>query len=249
MAARGWARDAWNHPDVVAANAAASDRPWGGSEVAMFASARVDHALSGSTSLVREPQIGWGTERLREVRIRMHTGRIVSRKFLSPTLATLRVIPEAGGGFPEYQAGQYIALRRERCRLTRATIGPGDERRYIPDLDASGRAKLGPVTHPYSIASAPSETRRTGELEFYVILERDAWGTPGRLSGSLFETAVEGTEISYGDRAAGSFTLEKRAAGFSHVLLVASGTGLAPFVSMIREQHLRAEGGRGSDVP
>lgn len=171
----------------------------------------------------------------------MKVGRVNSRLLLSPSLASFRLQPEPAGRFPEYEPGQYIALRREVCQLTRLVVGARGERRFVPDLDVSGAPRLGPVTHPYSIASAPSAARDDGSLEFYVILERDAWGTLGRLSHSLFELELGRDDaLLYADRAAGSFTLEKRAAGFSSVLLAASGTGLAPFVSMIRELHLRA---------
>jgi len=124
---------------------------------------------------------------------------------LSPNLATFQLLPEPGGRFLEYQPGQYIALRREECQLTRRVVASGDERRYVPDLDESGAPRIGPVTHPYSIASAPSESRDEGTLEFYVILERDAWGTLGRLSRSLFELELgRDDRLLYADRAAGS---------------------------------------------
>jgi len=50
-------------------------------------------------------------------------GTIESWQNLSPILATFRLRPEAGSRFPDYEAGQYIALRREDCRLTRRIVG------------------------------------------------------------------------------------------------------------------------------
>jgi len=47
--------------------------------------------------------------------------------------------------------------------------------------------------------------------------------------------------LDYLERVVGNFTLARRAAGFAHVLMVASGTGLAPFVSMVKQLHFEAQ--------
>jgi ferredoxin-NADP reductase len=170
-------------------------------------------------------------------------GTIVAWRQLSPMLATFRLAPPDGLRFPAYEPGQYIALRRENCRLTRRITAPDGRPRYVPDLDAHGRQKRGPVTHAYSIASAPSETARDGRLEFLVVLEvADALG---RFTESLFEPEQrEGEALGYVERTAGDFTLPRRAASVPHVLMVATGTGLAPFRSMVRELDHLALGGR-----
>jgi ferredoxin-NADP reductase len=54
--------------------------------------------------------------------------------------------------------------------------------------------------------------------------------------------------ISYFYRITGDFTLEKRAAGFQNVVMIGTGTGLAPFTAMIKELHHDAIEGRVSDV-
>jgi len=161
------------------------------------------------------------------------TGTIVSWRQLSPLLASFRLSPQAPLDFPAYDPGQYIALRRESCRLTRRVPGPDGRPRYVPDLDERGRQKRGPVTHAYSIASAPFQTGRDAYLEFLVVLELgDALG---RLTESLFDTEErEGGTLGYVERTAGDFTLARRAKGVPHVLMVATGTGLAPFASMLR---------------
>lgn len=177
----------------------------------------------------------------------LKVGKIVRWEKLSPILATFCLVPENGSRFPEYEAGQYIALRRERCRLTRPVVDPDGRRRYVPDVDASGNPRLGPVTHSYSIASAPFESQEHRHLEFFVVLERNGEGTPGRLTGSLFENhAQPDAELGYVNRITGNFTLAKRAGGFEHVLLVGTGTGLAPFLSMIRQLHFDASRGQGA---
>ena len=105
--------------------------------------------------------------------------------------------------------------------------------------------KRGPVTHSYSISSAPFETQRDGHLELYVVLEEDEWGYGGRLADSLFHirTLVD-DKVGYVDRIVGDFTLDKRARGFRNVVMVGTGTGLAPFAAMIKQLHHEAGEGK-----
>ncbi len=163
-------------------------------------------------------------------------GTLVYRENLSSVLSIFRVTPERGHRFPEYQAGTYIALRRENCMLTKKVTGPKGQVSYVPDMDNQGTPKRGPVTHSYSIASAPFETVQNRCLEFYIILEKSGNETPGRLTESLFRMEPGGdNQLTYVDRIVGDFTLEKRAAGFRSVLMVGTGTGLAPFASMVKQ--------------
>ncbi|MBI3764915.1 MAG: hypothetical protein HY277_00230, partial [Ignavibacteriales bacterium] len=101
------------------------------------------------------------------------------------------------------------------------------------------------VTHSYSISSAPIETRQKGYLEFYVVLEMIETDKPGRLSESLFHIDPEvDNKIFYMNKITGDFTLDKRAAGFKNVVLVGTGTGLAPFASMIKQLYFETLGGK-----
>jgi len=171
-------------------------------------------------------------------------GTIVCWRNSSPTLAIFRLIPEEGSKFPSYKAGQYIALRRDDCRLTKKVVKEDRKVEYVTILDASGNPKRGPVTHSYSIASAPFETLERGYLEFYVILEIDEKGVRGRLTESMFRMSPEkDNKLIYYDKIAGDFTLEKRADGMKNVVLVGTGTGIAPFISMIKQ--LDHEAGQG----
>lgn len=176
-------------------------------------------------------------------------GIVASWRRLSDVLAILRLLPEPGGRFPAYAPGQYIALRREDCQLTRRVVDEQGRVRYVPDFDASGNPRRGPVTHAYSIASAPFETAGEGHLEFYVVLEQDGTGTLGRLTESLFRIdGAKGDRLGYYDRITGDFTLERRAGGHRNVLFVGTGTGVAPFVSMIKQLHHEAVRGKADPV-
>ena len=172
-------------------------------------------------------------------------GRIIEWHRLSPSLSLFRVVAADGARFPTYEAGQYIALRRDDCLLTRK-VKEGNEVRYVPDLDADGKQKRGSVTHSYSISSAPYETAAGNYLEFYVVLERGRDGVLGRFTESLFRGAEshDNDRLAYVERIVGDFTLAKRAAGFDDVLMVGTGTGLAPFVSMVKQLHHEAGEGK-----
>src|SRR5437588_3453200 len=173
----------------------------------------------------------------------LKTGRVVEWQRLSPSLSIFRLIDNQGRPFPSYKAGQYIALRRDDCLLTKK-VKEGDEIRYVPDLDPEGKQRHGPVTHSYSLSSAPFETALGNLLEFYVVLEKGVDGVLGRFTESLFRIDEGGDDkLAYVERIVGDFTLEKRAAGFEHVLMVASGTGLAPFASMVKQLDHEAQQG------
>jgi len=173
--------------------------------------------------------------------VELKAGTVVSWRNLSPILSTFNLMPEAGSSFPDYKPGQYIALRRDDCKLSRRVIGDDGRPRFVPDLDESGQQKQGPVTHSYSIASPPFVTREKGHLEFYVVLESGADGQPGRLTGSLFGSdPPSGNRMTYVSRIVGDFTLDKRAPDFGNVVMVGTGTGLATFASMIRQKDFEA---------
>lgn len=176
-------------------------------------------------------------------------GTITDWRNSSSVLAVFRLMPEEGSQYPAYKPGQYIALRRDDCRLTKKVAGEDSRVKYETILDNSGKPKRGAVTHSYSIASAPFETLERGYLEFYIILEVDEKGVPGRLTESMFRMSPESdNKMIYYEKIAGDFTLDKRAAGFKNVILVGTGTGLAPFISMIKQIDFEVASGKSDSV-
>ena len=173
-------------------------------------------------------------------------GRVTYKHDLSSILTIFRLMPEEGTAFPASEAGQYIALRRDDCMLTTKTgVGTDGKPLYGPHLDESGQQKIGQVTHSYSIASAPWEQEERGCLEFYVVLEVIKEGEYGRLSSVFMNMDPESNnEVTYFDRITGSFTLDHRAAGYDSVLMVGTGTGLAPFIAMAKQLHREGVDGK-----
>lgn len=179
----------------------------------------------------------------------LRTGTIVHWHTLSPGLATFQLQPDEGHKFPDYEAGQNIQLRREDCQLTKK-IGVDSQGRtiYGPDLDDDGNPKRGAVQHSYSIASAPYETKTKGFLEFYLIRERVV-GYPGRLTESLFSSDLRtDNNVLYANEISGDFTLSKRTQGATSVFFVGTGTGLAPFISMIKQLVFYAQNGKSTSI-
>lgn len=172
------------------------------------------------------------------------TAAVIFRQQITPELEIFRIIPEEGSRFPPYLPGQFITLSRDNCRLTKKVIDANGQSRYIFDIDENGNQKIGTVTHHFSIASAPYQTLEHGYIELYIANQLIETNIPGIFSDSLFHIDVEyGDKIFYLNKMSGDFTLEQRAKDFDHVIMVATGTGLAPFISMIRQIHHEASQG------
>ncbi len=176
-------------------------------------------------------------------------GTITRWTELVPGLSTFRLKPHPGTSFPDYTAGQYIALTRDNCKLTVKVKDAEGRISYAPALAEDGTQKRGTVSHSYSIASAPFETRESGELEIYVTLEKPSEEAIGRFTESLFSGPSHvGDTLGYVDRIVGNFTLDQRARGSDHVVMVGTGTGVAPFVGMMKQKAFEARSGQGSPV-
>jgi ferredoxin-NADP reductase len=166
------------------------------------------------------------------------TAKLVYQKSLSPILSIFRIVPEDGSEFPDYKSGQYIALSRDNCRLTKRVLDELGRKSYVYELDEKGNPKKGTVTHSYSIASSPFETKQHGYLEFYIALEMMEPGRYERLTESLFQIEKDvDDKLQFVNKITGEFTLDKLSPGFKNIVMVGTGTGVAPFVSMLKQLH------------
>lgn len=147
---------------------------------------------------------------------------VVKRAAVGPRLLIMRVAAEQGA-LPAFVPGQFILLGLLGSAPRLATADPEEEQ--LP----AGRV----IRRAYSIASSS----RAGEyLEFLVTLVRS-----GALTPRLF-ALKEGDRLWLGPRASGVFTLAEIPRP-ANVILIASGTGLAPYMSMLRT-HVGEEPGR-----
>jgi len=140
---------------------------------------------------------------------------VIRRDEINHGLLVLRIRPDFE--FPVFQAGQYgvIALPG---RAPRVDFADPEEPPADPD-------KL--IKRAYSIASSSLE----GEyLEFYVALVHS-----GALTPRLFALG-EGDRVWLSKKITGMFTLRDVTPGHD-VLFVATGTGLAPYLSMLRSGY------------
>lgn len=83
------------------------------------------------------------------------------------------------------------------------------------------------IPRAYSIASAPS----ANDIEFYIIKVKD-----GKLTPHLF-SLKKGDELYMGDKRIGHMNLNN-VKNNSNLILMGTGTGIAPFISMVREYYL-----------
>lgn len=134
---------------------------------------------------------------------------------VAPGLVILRVAPD-GWTYPPFQPGQFAVLglpfRAPRVTLSDPEPPPEDPDRLI--------------RRAYSIASSSLER---GQLELYVTLVRS-----GELTPRLFALSP-GDRLWLGPKPSGMFTLREVPPG-KHIALIATGTGIAPYMSMLRTQ-------------
>lgn len=155
----------------------------------------------------------------------VYNATIVEREDITDTLAIFRVVPDPSEGqesvVPEFDAGQYAVLGLDN----------------IEDPDK------GYVRRAYSIASPPTEKRY---LEFYIryILQPTSLNPLTHLLWKL----QKNDRIWLGPKIIGKFTLRDTIGDDDprFRLFVAAGTGLAPFVSMIRQ--LQDQGGHADNL-
>lgn len=137
---------------------------------------------------------------------------VALRNEISPWLIILRVVPD-GWTLPAFLPGQFGVLglpgAAPRCALSEPEEAPVAPHKLI--------------RRAYSVASS-SRTREY--IEFYVALV-----TTGALTPRLFALNI-GDRVWLSPKITGIFTLEQMPAD-KNVVLIATGTGLAPYMSML----------------
>lgn len=139
--------------------------------------------------------------------------QVTQRTEVSPGLLILRVAP-VGWTFPDFTPGQFTVMAlpgsAKRCEGAEA------------ELQAPDPQKL--IRRAYSIASSSVEKEY---LEFYISLVRS-----GGLTPRLFALEL-GDRLWLSPKCTGMFTL-KDVPEDKHAVFIATGTGLAPYMSMLR---------------
>lgn len=138
---------------------------------------------------------------------------LLQRIDLNPYLAIFKVAP-CGWSLSDYRPGQFAVLGLPGA-TPRVSIALPDEK----PLEAEKFYQ-----RAYSIASSPKEKNY---LEFYVTLVRG-----GLLTPRLFSLKA-GDPIYLGPKITGAFTMDEVPAD-ANIVLIATGTGIAPFNSMLR---------------
>lgn len=142
---------------------------------------------------------------------------VTQRIDFAPGLMILRVAP-AGWELPEFKPGQFAVLGLPSSAPRAAEAEP----------EPAGTADAF-IRRAYSVASSSQEREF---LEFYIVLVKS-----GELTPRLFALEV-GSRLFVGPRITGMFTLDDVPAD-QNCVFVGTGTGLAPYMSMIRT-HLEA---------
>jgi len=137
---------------------------------------------------------------------------VIGREEINPQLVILRVRPDSA--MFDFKPGQFAVLGLPGSAPRVAEAAPEDT--------PSEPDKM--IRRAYSIASSSLEKRY---VEFYLTLI-----TSGALTPRLF-ALKHGSRLFLGPKASGIFTLDKVAPDRAAVL-IATGTGLAPYVSMLR---------------
>lgn len=141
-----------------------------------------------------------------------YNATLVERFDITPRLSIFRVKPDEDD-YP-FTAGQYtvLGLKRQERRL-------GDADPEVEVCDDPQQM----IRRPYSICSGTQQK----ELEFYISLL-----TGGELTPRLFQLRP-GARLYLGPQARGFLTLENIPTN-TNLLMVATGTGLGPYISMLR---------------
>lgn len=143
-------------------------------------------------------------------------GTVIDRRDLADDLAVFRVKPD--GELFSFRAGQYTVIGLPASAPRIESSDPDED-------DIPAKNKL--IRRAYSIAS-PSKINEY--VEFYVTLVRS-----GALTPRLW-LLRPGDRLWLGPSAKGHFTMDGVPTD-KNVVLIGTGTGLAPYISMIEDHH------------
>ena len=185
-----------------------------------------------------------------------YNATVASRVEVAPGLIIMRVVPD---NLPfQFKSGQYVVLglKASEPRIDEAepeapsvlptgavesirvgadfavaaVIGGTPESQAAVDIQAAAVVRAAAdqdrmIRRAYSIAS---ESRADEFLEFYLTVVMS-----GELTPRLFNLKIK-DRLHVGPKAVGVFTLDK--APGKHILMIGTGTGLAPYMSMLRSE-------------
>ncbi|MGE5357213.1 MAG: ferredoxin--NADP reductase [Deltaproteobacteria bacterium] len=139
---------------------------------------------------------------------------------VSPSMRIIRIKPDEWN-FPQFKAGQFVVL---------GLYGSAERApESTEEFSQSEPEKL--IKRAYSIASSSTDEY----IEFYISLVRS-----GSLTPRLFNLEI-GERVYMSQKPTGMFTLEQVDEN-QNVVLIATGTGVAPYMSMLRTDALHRKG-------
>lgn len=139
---------------------------------------------------------------------------------VSPIMKIIRIKP-LEWELPKYESGQFVALALP-ASAPRCEDSTDEHTEHAPE-------KL--IKRAYSIASSSTQDY----IEFYITLVHS-----GSLTPRIFALNI-GDKIWMGKKAVGMFTLSQ-IDNDKNVVLIATGTGVAPYMSMLRSNALARTG-------
>ncbi len=139
---------------------------------------------------------------------------------VSPSMRIIRVKPDEWN-FPPFKAGQFVVLGLYGA-AERVADATEEFNQQEPD-------KL--IKRAYSIASSSTDEY----IEFYISIVRS-----GSLTSRLFNLEI-GDRLYMSQKPTGMFTLDEVDEN-QNVILISTGTGVAPYMSMLRSDALHRKG-------
>ncbi len=181
-----------------------------------------------------------------------YNATVSGRVEIAPGLIILRVVPD---NLPFlFKAGQYVVLgvksstprygeEGELEQPAVSSVGAAEAGAVAGAIEGTGESRTAVLAQAAAIAlaaedpdrmirraySIASESRAEEFLEFYLTMV-----SSGELTPRLFSLKLR-DRLYVGPKAVGVFTLDK-APPDKHILMVCTGTGLAPYMSMMRSE-------------